>query len=34
MANDKKKMVAAITAQEDAFAQRYTDICTKAKLVA
>ena len=28
MANDKKKMVEAITAQEVDFAQWYTDICT------
>ena len=27
MANDKKKMVEAITAQEVDFAQWYTDIC-------
>ena len=33
MANDKKKMVEAITAQEVDFAQWYTDICTKAELV-
>ena len=33
MANDKKKMVEAITAQEVDFAQWYTDICVKAELV-
>ena len=33
MANDKKKMVEAITAQEVDFAQWYTDICKKAELV-
>ena len=33
MANEKKKMVEAITAQEVDFAQWYTDICTKAELV-
>ncbi|MCI7323980.1 proline--tRNA ligase [bacterium] len=33
MANDKKKMVEAITAQEVDFAQWYTDICIKAELV-
>ncbi len=33
MAQDKKKLVEAITAQEDDFAQWYTDICTKAELV-
>ena len=33
MANDKKKMVESITAQEVDFAQWYTDICTKAELV-
>ena len=33
MANDKKKMGEAITAQEGDFAQWYTDICTKAELV-
>ena len=33
MANDKKKMVEAITAQEVDFSQWYTDICTKAELV-
>ena len=33
MANDKKKMVEAITAQEVDFAQWYTDICTKAEPV-
>ena len=33
MANDKKKLVEAITAQEVDFAQWYTDICKKAELV-
>ena len=33
MADDKKKMVEAITAQEVDFAQWYTDICKKAELV-
>ena len=33
MANNKKKLVEAITAQEVDFAQWYTDICKKAELV-
>ena len=33
MANDKKKMVEAITAQEVDFAQWYTDVCKKAELI-
>ena len=33
MAKDNKKLVQAITSQEDNFAQWYTDICVKAELV-
>ena len=33
MAKDKKKLVQAITPQEENFAQWYTDICVKAELV-
>ena len=33
MANDKKKLVEAITAQEVDFAQWYTDICKKAEQI-
>ncbi len=33
MANDKKKMVEAITSMDEDFAQWYTDICKKADLV-
>ena len=33
MAKDSKKLVQAITSQEENFAQWYTDICVKAELV-
>ena len=33
MAKDNKKLVQAITSQEENFAQWYTDICVKAELV-